>query len=168
LRIRLVVFILRGPGGPGGTPGFGDVRLTPPYTTWRFFFALAKEVFMRPVHVLRPVLLAAVLLGLGCASKNKGKVEGTKWSSVPATIKGQSLPAGALRLEFGSDGSLVYRTGPQTHRGTYSLGMGDRLTLNLNQELAGRKVHVETVVINGDRLTMTDSDGTRAIFDRVK
>jgi len=34
--------------------------------------------------------------------------------------------------------------------------------------LAGRKNHVEKVVINGDRLTMTDSDGTQLTFDKTK
>jgi hypothetical protein len=123
---------------------------------------------MRPVGTLRLVLLAALLLTAGCASNNKGKIEGTKWSSQAANVKGQSVPAGALTLEFGSDGSLVYKAGPQTFKGTYSLGMGDSVTLKLDRELAGRKNHVEKVVINGDRLTMTDSDGTQLMFDKTK
>jgi hypothetical protein len=122
---------------------------------------------MRPAGTLRLVLLAALLLAAGCSS-NKGKIEGTKWSSQAANVKGQALPAGALTLEFGSDGSLVYKAGPQTFKGTYSLGMGDNVTLKLDQELAGRKNHVEKVVINGDRLTMTDSDGTQLTFDKTK
>jgi hypothetical protein len=122
---------------------------------------------MRPAGTLRLVLLAALLLAAGCSS-NKGKIEGTKWSSQDANVKGQALPAGALTLEFGSDGSLVYKAGPQTFKGTYSLGMGDNVTLKLDQELAGRKNHVEKVVINGDRLTMTDSDGTQLTFGKTK
>ena len=69
---------------------------------------------MRPTSIFRVVLLIALLLATGCASKNKGIIEGTKWSSVAATVKGTTLPAGALQLEFGSDGSLVYKGGTQT------------------------------------------------------
>ena len=41
------------------------------------------------------------------ASANKGKIEGTKWSSVEATVKGTKIAAGLLKLEFGKDGKLV-------------------------------------------------------------
>lgn len=123
---------------------------------------------MRPTNMLRFVLLPAMLLIAGCNSNNKGKIEGTKWSSVPATVKGQSVPAGALKLEFGSDGSLVYKAGPQTFKGTYTLGGGDIVNLHLDRELAGRKVHAQRVTIEGDRLTMKDSDGTQLSFSKVK
>ncbi len=123
---------------------------------------------MRPVNALRLVLLTALLLTFGCKSNNKGKIEGTKWSSVASTVKGRSVPAGALQLEFRSDGNLVYRAGSQSYTGTYSLGTGDTVTLNLNQELAGRKTHVEKVVIRGDYLTMIDSDGTELSFEKMK
>jgi hypothetical protein len=123
---------------------------------------------MRPVNRLQWVLLAAVVSIVGCNSNNKGKIEGTKWSSLPTTAKGQSVPAGALKLEFHKDGGLVYRAGLQKFTGTYSLGMGDRVTLKLDKELAGRKVHTETVTVDGDRLTMKDSDGTSLSFSKVK
>jgi hypothetical protein len=124
---------------------------------------------MRRVNVLRVVLLlAVVLLPLGCASSNKGKIEGTKWSSQAATIKGKTLPAGSLQLDFGKDGSLVYLAGPLTLKGTYSLGSGNYVTMNFEQELAGRKSHVQQVAIDGDHLTMTDSDGTQMTFDKQK
>src|SRR5262249_2624151 len=103
---------------------------------------------MRVSHVVRCGLLLAVFCVIGCASKNKGKIEGTKWSSQSAVVKGQSLPAGALKLEFRSDGSLVYQAGPVTYTGRYSLGMGDYVTLKLDQDLAGRKSHSEKVVIS--------------------
>ncbi len=105
---------------------------------------------------------------LGCASANKGKIEGTKWSSKAATVKGKSIPAGALGLEFRSDGGLVYRIGPQTLSGTSALGGGDTVTFRLNQELAGRKTHAEKIAIGEDQLTLTDSDGAHLIFERAK
>jgi hypothetical protein len=86
------------------------------------------------------------------------------------TIKGQRVPAGALKLEFGKDGSLVYQAGPVTFRGTYSLGMGNNVTLKFDRELGdtGRKDHTEKIEINGDTLTMKDSDGQGGTFSRVK
>ena len=38
---------------------------------------------------------------------------------------------------------------------------------DLDRELAGRKVHVEQVIINGNQLTMIDSDGTQLTFNKV-
>src|SRR3954447_894141 len=104
---------------------------------------------MRPRQVCWLLPIVMVLFLSGCSSNNKGKIEGTKWSSVAANVKGRSLPAGALLLEFRSDGSLLYQAGPQTFTGTYALGAGDAVTLKLDQELAGRKNHREKVVING-------------------
>jgi hypothetical protein len=115
----------------------------------------------------RLVVLALVLMSFGCASDNKGKIEGTKWSSQAATIKGNNLPAGALTLEFTTGGRLIYGAGFTTFTGTYSLGMGSNVTLNLDQELAGRKTHVQKVSISGDQLTMRDSDGTSMTFNKV-
>ena len=123
---------------------------------------------MRPTFVLRVACAATLLFAFGCSS-NKSKIEGTKWTSQAATVKGKALPAGLLQLEFGNDGSLVYKAGAgQTYTGTYSLGMGATVTLNLNQELAGRKSHAEKITITGDQLTMTDSDGTQLTFQKAK
>jgi hypothetical protein len=105
------------------------------------------------------------------ASNNKGKIEGTKWSSVETTVKETKLAAGTLKLEFGKDGKLAYRiAGPKgevTFTGKYSLGEGDKVTFHLDKELAGKKEHIEDVSIQGDRLKMTDSDGTSVTFERV-
>jgi hypothetical protein len=127
---------------------------------------------MRLTSVLRVAVVVALLSSLGCGSNNKGKIEGTKWSSLATTMNVknqgmQTIPAGALTLEFSSDYKLVYRAGPMTMTGTYSLGMGDYVTLKLDKELDGRKTHTEKVVISGDRLTMTDSDGTALTFEKV-
>jgi hypothetical protein len=123
---------------------------------------------MRLNSVLRVVVVVALLCCVGCNSSNKGKIEGTKWTSLPGNVKGQSIPAGILSLEFGSDFRLVYRAGPITMTGTYSLGWGDYVTLKLDRELEGRKNHTERISISGDRLTMTDSDGTSLTFEKVR
>src|SRR5206468_2705913 len=102
------------------------------------------------------------------ASNNKGKIEGTKWSSVETEVKGVKLPAGSLKLEFAKDGKLVYQAGPVSFTGKYSLGEGDKVTFHLDKELAGKKEHIEDVAIKGDRLKMTDSDGTSVTFERAR
>jgi hypothetical protein len=107
-----------------------------------------------------------LLCSCGCSSSNKGKIEGTKWNSNAANIKGQQIPAGALALEFRTDGRMIYRAGPKTFTGTYSLGMGDTVTFNLEQPLAGRNTHSERITISGNSLTMVDSDGTSLTFSQ--
>ena len=113
-------------------------------------------------------LMAMVLFLTGCSSNNKGKIEGTKWSSNATTVKDKALPAGVLALEFAADGKLVYQAGPVRLTGTYSLGGGDSVTFNLDQDLAGRKNHVEKITISDNTLTMRDSDGTSVSFSKVK
>src|SRR5690242_6756170 len=99
---------------------------------------------MRPLRMVQLVLLVAVLFSCGCASNNKGKIEGTKWTSVASTVKGRAIPAGALGLEFNSDGSMAYKIGPMSLAGTYSLGSGDSFTFKFNQDLGGKgKIHQE-------------------------
>src|SRR6516162_8134504 len=92
-------------------------------------------------------LIAAVLFVTGCSSNNKGKIEGTKWSSNATNVKGAPVPAGMLRLEFATDGKLTYSAGPTTLTGTYSLGGGDTVTFHLDQEVQGRKTHAEKITI---------------------
>jgi hypothetical protein len=123
---------------------------------------------MRPLAMFQLLILPLAFVVCGCASNNKGKIEGTKWVSQPTTVKGKALPAGILQLEFRADGSMLYRIGPQALSGRYSLGMGNSVTFNMDQELAGRKSHTETIVINGNQLTMTDTDGTTLTFNRAK
>jgi hypothetical protein len=122
--------------------------------------------------VFIPVLVQFALLTGGDLSLNRGKIEGTRWSSLAATltIKGQkqSIPAGALTLAFTRDGKLTYVAGPLTMTGTYALKPGDKVVLKLDRELDGKKEHTESVVIRDDRLTMTDSDGTALTFEKVK
>lgn len=101
-------------------------------------------------------------------SDNAGKIEGTKWSSVEGTVKGQKIPAGALKLDFAKDGKLTYKAGPATFTGTYELKAGDKVVFKLDQELAGRKEHEQKIVIKDGKLTISDSDGTTLDFEKAK
>lgn len=107
-----------------------------------------------------------VLVGMSGCSKNKGKLEGTSWSNYAGTVKGQRVPHGVIRLEFRTDGSMVYDVMGNVYTGKYSLGMGDSVTWNLNRALGGRKRHVEKCQISGDMLTVSDSDGTSLSFKK--
>jgi hypothetical protein len=102
------------------------------------------------------------------ASNNKGKIEGTKWSSEATTVKDIPIAAGTLKLEFRKDGTMKYLTPTGTYTGKYSLGEGDSVTFNFDTKLAGRKEHTEKIVIKEGRLTMSDSDGTTVTFAKQK
>lgn len=110
------------------------------------------------------LFVALAAAAAGCSSNNKGKIEGTKWVSVPQTVKGQSLPDGFFKLDFAADKKVTYQVGPMTYTGKYSLGSGDMVTLNFDQDLAGRKQHMQTVKISGNEMVMSDMDGTSAKF----
>jgi hypothetical protein len=122
---------------------------------------------MRAKAILQFAAVAIAMTAVGCESNNKGKIEGTKWTNDAGTVDGKAVPANFIRLEFGSDGKLTYDLTLIKYTGTYSLGMGDTVTLNLDQELAGRKQHAEKVSINGDKLTMSDSNGSGLTFSKV-
>ena len=109
----------------------------------------------------------AVVLACGCASNNKGKIEGTKWSSDRSTIKGKFIPAGTLFLEFRKDGTLACWADRVQLSGTYSLGWGDIVTLHFNQSLWNQKNYTESIVIKKDCMTMTDMDGLKMTFRKV-
>jgi hypothetical protein len=122
---------------------------------------------MRP-NLGSALALLTVLLLAGCESNVRGKIEGTKWSSLSMTVNGRTISDGFLYLEFAKNGKVFYRAGTVKVDGTYSLGWGgDTVTFNLDREIAGRKTHNETVVITDNKLTMTDSDGTTVTFRRV-
>src|SRR5437763_304272 len=110
------------------------------------------ETVMRPRHGLLSLFaLLLVLCGVHAQdpskSRNEGKIEGTKWSSLEYKAKGQKVPAGLVKLEFTKDGNLVYQGGPQRFTGKYILKEGYLVTLILDQELNGKKEHTEKVVI---------------------
>jgi hypothetical protein len=116
--------------------------------------------------VLRVALAAALAVALGCSSDNKGKIEETKWLSQAATLQGESLAAGARELLFQKEGHLVYRIGAKVYQGTYALGLGPAVTFHLEEELDGRKIHPEKIVINGNELTVTHPDGSALTYQK--
>lgn len=134
---------------------------------------------MRPTRLLNLLVLPLLLLATGCVSKNKGVIEGTRWRSVAATIQPRGavspagvsrsvrLPAGHMELDFNKDGRLFYIIANKLHAGKYTLGGGYAVTMHLDEPLAGLKTHTETIVIEGSKLTMTDSDGTQLTFHKV-
>ena len=122
---------------------------------------------MRSARALRLAPLAMILFIAGCSSSNKGKIEVTKWTSQPATIKGKSYAAGALHLDFGGDGSLVYKTPNGDFRGSYSLGTFNFVSFHLDRALPnGMKDMTETIRINGNQMTVRDLDGTEVTFTK--
>ncbi len=123
---------------------------------------------MRNTNALGMIVITLALLATGCDSKNKGKIEGTHWTSNSIQVSGKTFPAGALMLYFANDGNLIYTIGGEAHPGKYTLGMGETVKLNMDQPLGGKTDHSETVTIVGDQLTMKDSDGTAITFLRVK
>jgi hypothetical protein len=112
---------------------------------------------------LAPAVLL-VLCALGCSSNNLGKLENSSWSSDPTTYKGRAIPEGFLKIEFKDSGQLVYRAGPNTFTGTYSLGPGNSVLFHLDKELGGHKVHSESVAVHGSHMKVCDSDGTEVTF----
>jgi hypothetical protein len=120
---------------------------------------------MRTGSILRlSCLILLLTLTVGCQSKNAGKLEGTSWRSEPTTYKGQRVPEGFLKLDFGKDGTIVYRAGPYTFHGKYILGMGNRVTFELDKPLAGKTTHHETVEVRLGQIIVKDSDGTTVNF----
>ena len=118
---------------------------------------------MRALSIVLLVVLAA-----GCSS-NRGKLEGTRWTSEETTLRGHQQPAGYRTLEFKDDGALVYQLeGQPTVTGRWSLSPGSNVVFRFDEPLGGRKVHTEKIVIAGDTLTMTDSDGTTVTFTRLE
>jgi hypothetical protein len=124
---------------------------------------------MRLAACARGLVLVVVCAALtGCNSNNKGKIEGTHWSSIAQSSKSGPLPAGAITLDFNTDMTMKMSIiGGTVYSGKYSLGFGNNVTFNFDQALEGRKSHVETIKINGDELQMIDSDGTTVTFKKV-
>jgi hypothetical protein len=124
---------------------------------------------MRPLQAARLALVAAVVFLAGCPSNNYGKIEGTKWRSVASTVNGRSVPSGFFHVEFGKDGKVFFHAGNVKATGTYSMDWGgDVVTFNFDREIFGRRTHNESITIDGDKLTMTDLDGTAMNFRKVK
>jgi hypothetical protein len=123
---------------------------------------------MRTVPLARLFLLLPLVAVLGCSSNNRGKIEGTNWRSDHNTYKGMAVPDGFLKLNFHTDGTMIYRAGANTFSGKYYLGPGNAVTFELDQSLGGRKTHIESIAISDDRMKVVDGDGTEATFRKVK
>jgi len=122
---------------------------------------------MRPAFLSRLTLTAVLVIAVGCSS-NEGKIESTTWTSLTTTVKGEEIPAGARRLQFGKDGHLFYTIDGRLYKGHYALGMGPAVTFTLEEDLEGRKIHPHKIVIDGDQLTLTSADGSELKFEKVK
>jgi hypothetical protein len=131
---------------------------------------------MRPSRAWLVAVAAYVLLAAGCNSENKGQLEGTRWRSEAGRVEVKAngikqfvvVPEGYFELDFQTDGTLFYIINNQLHRGRYSLGIGKAVTLHLDQPLAGSTTHTETISVNNQRMTMTDTDGTSLNFRKVR
>lgn len=122
---------------------------------------------MRLAFLPRLALVAALVVAAGC-SNNTDKLEGTKWVSLAATIKGEDIPAGARFVEFLHDGHLLYIVAGRGYKGSYTLGMGSAVTFTLDEELDGRKIHPHKIVVDDEQLTLTRADGSQMIFRKTK
>jgi hypothetical protein len=122
---------------------------------------------MRPISLSRLGFALALSFLVGCSSSNKGQIEDTKWTSQAATGQEETAPADAMQLEFRKDHQIILKRGKEIHKGTYALGMGPTVTLTFEDDYEGRKIHAEKIVINGDRLTMTNPNGTQMTFQKT-
>jgi len=100
-------------------------------------------------------------------SNNKGKLDGTKWTSDAVQVNGGQVPAGAISLEFKKDGTFtqvqtVPNRGPVTSSGGWSLGGGDDVTL----EISKVKTTVQ-ITVKDDKMTLTQL-GVAMPFSKAK
>jgi hypothetical protein len=120
--------------------------------------------------MVRLALLALLLTTVcGCSSNNKGQLEGTRWLSDEQTIKGTTMAKGAVALEFKPDYTLTLTVGgTDRYTGKYSLEFGDYVTFKFDREYrtTGKRVHSERILVSGNKLTMTDDDGTAVSYTR--
>lgn len=119
---------------------------------------------MRPAFLARMAVVAALVIAAGCSS-NKGKIEGN-WLSTATAGKDEEVPADSQHLQFGKDGHLFYTIAGRLYKGNYSLGMGPAVTFTMEEDLKGRKIHPNKVVIKGDQMTLTSADGKVLTFQK--
>jgi hypothetical protein len=132
---------------------------------------------MRLSRVLRLVIVPLFLMStVGCVTENKD-LEGTRWESEAGAVQVNNpavgkrsvhVSAGFMKLDFKKDGTLFYIIANKLYRGKYSLGGGKSVTFHLEEKLSGTKTHTEKIIVEGSRLTMTDSDGTQLKFQKVQ
>jgi hypothetical protein len=63
---------------------------------------------------------------------------------------------------------LVYTVAGKPYKGSYALGMGPAVTFTLEEDLEGRKIHPQKVVIEDDQLTLTGADGSELSFRKAR
>jgi len=106
------------------------------------------------------LVISIPFLVVGCSSNNKGKIEGTKWASKAGKVEDEKVKAGQLILEFGEEGALRAIAFDAIVLGKYSLGAGDKVTMEFSDEVMGEKSHRARISIDGDTLTFSDSSGS--------
>ena len=104
----------------------------------------------------------------GCASKNAGKIEGTKWKSDATTVFDKQVPAGAITFDFRKDGTFKGAMGGRSITGTYTCDFGSLVTLHCDQTLPTGSSTTQRITIDGDWMSMADPDGTTLTFRKVK
>src|SRR5262249_55968099 len=87
---------------------------------------------------------------------NKGKLEGTTWTSERQTFGGVVEPAGNRQVTFFRGGGLSYVAG----KGGEVVGAGEWVMVVLDKPLNNSKKHLVSIHVEGDRLTVTDQSGT--------
>ena len=113
--------------------------------------------------LVRLAVVAVMVCSVGC-SRNKGKLEGTKWTSQATTLNDEIIPAGRFQFEFKKDKRLVLSVGSVTYTGTYSLGSRNVVAFRFDKEVSGWKTHAQKVVIDGNQMTMSGSDGSMTFY----
>jgi cold shock CspA family protein len=118
---------------------------------------------MRTRFLPQVLIVSTVLFVIGCGSSNKGKLEGTMWGAT----------SGFSFIEFTRGGKITYIVGAQKYTGTYTLGSGDSITFNLDQDMDGKKVHKVRASLAkdedaGELLTVSFEGGQQVQFGRTQ
>ncbi|MEZ6141772.1 MAG: hypothetical protein R3B84_14470 [Zavarzinella sp.] len=100
-------------------------------------------------------------------SDNKGLIEGTKWVNLKGEIKGTPVAAGFMKFEFNKDGTLVYTLNGRAYEGKYELLPGKKVKLITKESIGGRRENIETIVINGNKMTASDTSGAGLEFEQI-
>jgi hypothetical protein len=125
---------------------------------------------MHAAKVMRMLAMALIALGaVGCGSNVKGKIEDTRWSNNEYTGKdGKKIPANMLKLDFRADGSMTFSVMGIATNGKYTLGTGSSVTFEMDKVIAGGSKKMRNkIAIDGETMTITDSDGAVMTLRKV-
>lgn len=117
---------------------------------------MQRQFAIALLFCLSPLFLSLA----GCGSNNKGKIEGTKWVSKAGKVEDEKIKAGQITLEFGDAGVIRAFSFETAVQGKYSLGAGDKVSIEFEDEVMGEKKHSARISIEGDTLTFSDSSGS--------